>query len=175
MFTQLNARRVLTRLVAIVATTAGLAAGATAVAPTASAATPAALGIHGDMVIGNFHSLRIDAVGVRTATGNTTGTYRAQVLNGSGPIGVEFLGPVTCIYVRGNVASLVYPIRAVVPLGEPGGLTNAYAIQVTVRKGPNNRGSKVGLMGPLPTNSFRGCSPAATPFAFVGTIVTYGG
>ncbi|MFW0791554.1 hypothetical protein [Gordonia sp. CPCC 205333] len=176
MLNQLTSHRSLAHLLATIATTAGLATGVTAIAPTASAATPAALGIHGDMLLtGNFHSLRIDAVGVRTANGNTAGTYRAQVLNGSGPIGVEFLGPVTCIYVRGNVASLVYPIRAVAPLGEPGALTNAYAIKVTVRRGPNDRGSRVGLMGPQPTSSFRGCAPGATPFAFVGTIVTYGG
>ncbi|MGV9713977.1 hypothetical protein ACWDTI_25335 [Gordonia sp. NPDC003424] len=160
----------------------GTAAAATAVA-TATPATavpmppkPTSLTINGDLhLTPTVRLLHIDAKGMREANGMTSGTYTATMLDGMNPTPIQVRGPITCISVMGDRASLVYPISDVRPFGLPPGLRDAFAIQISVRKGHDGRMSMVGVNGPMPTANFRGCAPMATPFAFQGTITTSGG
>ena len=161
------------------ATAMTLAAAALAVGAPASAEpvtpTPATLTIKGDLQLTpTLRLLRIDAQGMRGPAG-TTGTYRATLLDGMNPTPIQVRGPITCISVAGNSASLVYPISDVAPFGLPPMLKDVLAVQISVRKGVGNASSMVGVNGPMPTGNFRGCAPAATPFAFRGDIETSGG
>ncbi|MDL9935772.1 hypothetical protein QSJ18_03345 [Gordonia sp. ABSL1-1] len=147
-----------------------LAGTAIVAATPAPAATPAALSISGDMLIApGVHLLNIEAKGLRTSSGMTTGTYVATVKNGSMALPIQVKGPVTCIYTDATTGSLIYPITGSTPDILPAGARGAYAVQVTVRTGNPD---KVGLMGPMPTSSFHGCHPGATPYTFEGTIET---
>ncbi|AFA72273.1 hypothetical protein GPOL_c12150 [Gordonia polyisoprenivorans VH2] len=160
-------------LASAMALAATLAVGAPALADTPAA--PASLSIQGDLhLTPTIRVLRIDAQGSRTA-GATTGTYTATLLDGMNPTPIQVRGPVTCISVDGNAASLIYPIGDIRPFGLPAAVKDAAAIQISVRKGVNGGQSMVGVNGPMPTGSFHGCAPAATPFAFEGTIQTSGG
>lgn len=166
------------RLHAFLAAAAATAMGAGLVVSTvpAAAATPATLSIKGDLEIApNVHLLRIDAMGARDKDGMTDGTYTATVLTGMNPTPIQVKGPVTCIYVKGKTASLVYPISDIRPIGLPTGLKDVAAVQITVRQNVEGTTDKVGVVGPLPTDSFKGCDPAATPFTFTGTVTTTGG
>ncbi|GAA4660952.1 hypothetical protein [Gordonia humi] len=136
--------------------------------PTADAAPPASLHIAGDLQIApGVHVLDIEATGARDAHGTTTGTYTATLMNGRSKLPFQVKGPITCIWTHGDTASLVYPISGTVPNLVPAAAKNMAAVQITVRKGAVDR---VGVMGPAPTGSFRGCAPAATPFRFDGDI-----
>ncbi|MBM7366955.1 hypothetical protein [Gordonia hydrophobica] len=135
----------------------------------AHAATPAALTIAGDLEIApGVHLLNIDAHGVTSRSGTTTGTYTATLMNGMSKVPFQVTGPVTCIDTRGDSAALVYPISKTAPNLVPAGLADAFAVKISVRKGDTDR---VGVMGPAPTSSFHGCAPAATPFRFDGDIM----
>ncbi|GAA1482159.1 hypothetical protein GCM10009624_25990 [Gordonia sinesedis] len=158
------------------AAAASLAATTLITGGTASAAEPASLTIQGDLhLTPTLRLLRIDAQGVRDKDGKTTGTYVATMLDGMNPTPIQVRGPITCISSSGNAASLVYPISEVRPFGMIPALKDKYAIQISVRKGTDGRSSRVGVNGPMPTGNFTGCAPAATPFAFKGTIETTGG
>lgn len=171
-----------------------VAAGPVAAADPPTPAPTASLSIRGDLkVTPTIHLLRIDAKGSKGADGKTTGTYRATLLDGANPTPIQVRGPVTCIDVSPTTASLVYPISEIRPFGTlPGGLKDAFAIQITARKTaatPANGAKKnaaettaadknkpvdgqVGVRGPMATSAFKGCAPAATPFAFHGVIDT---
>ncbi|MXP21529.1 hypothetical protein GIY30_09215 [Gordonia sp. HNM0687] len=165
------------RLAASALAASGLAVGATTAAATsAPAAEPAALSIQGDLALTpELHLLRIDAEGARDGSGETGGTYTATVLNGSDPTPIEVTGPISCIYVNGDTASLVYPISDIEPVGLPDQFQDAAAVQITVREGTDGRSDMVGVNGPMLTSSFTGCAPTDTPFAFDGEIETSGG
>lgn len=141
-------------------------------ASAAPAATPQTLSIDGHLQpVANFNALHIVANGQTSADGTVTGTYDAtgDLL----PISVS--GPVTCLSVDGNTASLIYPITGVNDMALPQGLNGAAAVQVTVTEGTDDRPSHIGLIGPMPTSSFNGCTPGPTPFVFDGTIDINGG
>ncbi|MCF3938540.1 hypothetical protein VX037_22890 [Gordonia sp. Z-3] len=165
------------RLAASALAASGLAVGATTVAAaSATAAEPAALSIQGDLALTpDLHLLRIDAEGARTGAGATGGTYTATVLAGTDPTPIQVTGPITCIYVKGDTASLVYPISDIKPIGLPAQFKDAAAVQITVREGTDGRSDMVGVNGPMLTSSFTGCAPTDTPFAFDGEIETSGG
>lgn len=149
---------------------AGLAAAAVlgATAVPAHAAEPASLSIKGDLeIVPGVHLLNIDATGTRDDAGTTTGDYTATLMNGMSKVPFQIKGPVTCIDTRGDSAALVYPISATNPNLIPAPLKDVLAVQISVRKGATDH---VGVMGPVPTSSFHGCAPAATPFAFKGDI-----
>ncbi|MEO9329813.1 hypothetical protein [Gordonia aurantiaca] len=148
---------------------AAVLAGLGVTAP-AGAAEPVALEISGELEIApDLEILEIRADATTDADGKTTGTYEATLLAGDddNPLPVKVKGPITCIHTGENVASLVYPISSTVPNLVPGALKDAFAVQITVRKGVQD---KVGVNGPAPTDSFDGCKPAATPFDFDGDI-----
>lgn len=148
------------------ASLAAAAVVAATVSP-AGAAEPASLTIEGDLEIApGIHLLHIDAEGT-TKAGKTSGTYTATLMNGRSKVPFQIKGPVTCIDTRGDAASLVYPISATDPNLVPAPLKDMLAVQISVRKGSTDR---VGVMGPAPTSSFKGCAPAATPFRFDGDI-----
>ncbi|WP_232718824.1 hypothetical protein [Gordonia metallireducens] len=155
----------------------GLAAAAVfasiGVAAPADAAETKSLKISGELEIApDLEVLEITADGVTDDKGKTTGTYVATLLAGDddNPLPFKVKGPITCIHTDGNTASLVYPIAATDPNLIPAGLSEALAVQITVRKGPGEDDNKVGVNGPAPTDSFKGCKPAATPYAFDGEI-----
>ncbi|GAC68672.1 hypothetical protein [Gordonia soli] len=159
--------RKILRTAAIVAGTIGATVALTS---PAGAAEPASLSIDGDLQIApNVSVLGIDAVGTRTAAGVTSGTYVATVKLGGSSLPIQVKGPVTCIYTKGNTASLVYPITGSTPDILPAGARGALAVQITVRTGAADM---VGVMGPMPTSSFRGCNPGPTPFPFSGDVET---
>ncbi|MEE4023967.1 hypothetical protein V1Y59_12845 [Gordonia sp. PKS22-38] len=165
------------RLAASVVAASGLAvASATMAAGTAPAVEPATLSIEGDLQLTpTIHLLRIEAQGDRAESGETTGDYKATVLNGADPTPIEVTGPVTCIYVQGNTASLVYPISDVAPFGLPEQFVDVAAVQITVREGTNGGSDMVGVGMPMLTADVKGCQPGDTPFAFDGEIETSGG
>lgn len=155
----------------------GLAAAAVlasvGVAAPADAAETKSLKISGELEIApDLEVLEIKADGVTEDKGKTTGTYVATLLAGDddNPLPFKVKGPITCIHTDGNTASLVYPIAATDPNLIPAGLSEALAVQITVRKGAGEDDNKVGVNGPAPTASFNGCKPAATPFDFDGDI-----
>ncbi|WP_168706759.1 hypothetical protein [Gordonia paraffinivorans] len=155
-------------------TAIGLAAAAAfaglGVSAPADAAEPRSLSIEGELEIApDLELLAIKAQGTTDENGKTTGTYEATLLAGDDdyPLPFTVKGPITCIHAGKDVASLVYPIAATTPDLVPAALKNALAIQITVRKGTQD---KVGVNGPAPTGSFSGCAPAATPFDFDGDI-----
>ncbi|MDG3014237.1 hypothetical protein [Speluncibacter jeojiensis] len=143
-----------------------VAAAAIVVPAAASASTPTTLSADGHLQpMANFNALHIVADG-QDAGGTVTGTYAAT----GDMIPISVSGPVTCLDVEGNTASLVYPITAVNGMTLPGGLNGAAAVQVTVTKGANGQPNQVGIMGPMATTSFNGCAPGPTPFTFDGTV-----
>ncbi|MGO3325936.1 hypothetical protein [Gordonia sp. (in: high G+C Gram-positive bacteria)] len=149
---------------------AGLAAVAVlgATGAPAQAAESASLSIDGDLeIMPGVHLLNIDAEGTRTDAGKTSGTYTATLMNGMSKVPFQIKGPVTCIDTRGDAAALVYPISATAPNLVPDPLKDMLAVKISVRKGAADR---VGVMGPAPTSSFRGCAPETTPFRFDGDI-----
>lgn len=139
--------------------------------------TPATLSIKGDLhLTPTLRLLRIDAEGVRDKEGKTSGTYVATMLDGMNPTPIQVRGPITCINVKDDAASsLVYPISEVRPFGMIPALKDRFAIQISVREGHDGRSSMVGVNGPMPTENFKSCAPAPTPFAFKGTIETSDG
>lgn len=139
---------------------------------TAGAAPPQTLSIDGHLQpVADFDALHIVATGEQSADGGVTGTYNAT----AGMLPISVSGPVTCLRVEGNTASLIYPITGVNDMDLPQGLNGAAAVQVTVTKGVEGEPSHVGLIGPMPTSSFNGCAPGPTPFVFDGTIDISGG
>ena len=153
--------------------TAGLTIGAVAVASAAPGPEPepAHLSIDGNMqIVPGVNVLKIDADGSRTADGTTSGTYKATVQLGSSSTPFTVTGPVTCIDVGDDSASLVYPISGIMGSSLPGSLENALAVQVSVNTDAD--GDSVGISGPRPTDAFHGCAPGPTPFPFEGTITT---
>ncbi|ALG85278.1 hypothetical protein [Gordonia phthalatica] len=149
---------------------AGLAAAAVlgGTAAPAQAATPESLTIVGDLEIApGIHLLNIDAHGTTDESGHTTGTYTATLMNGMSKVPFQIKGPVTCIDTDKDSAALVYPISNTNPNLVPAALKDAFAVKISVRKGTTDH---VGVMGPAPTQSFHGCTPGATPFAFRGDI-----
>lgn len=154
---------------------AGLTVGAVSAASAAPEAPsdpqPAHLSIDGTMQIApGVNVLTIDATGTRTEDGTTSGTYKATVQMGSSSTPFTVTGPVTCIDVGGDSASLVYPISGFTGSTLPGPLKDALAVQVSVNAGAD--GNMVGLSAPMPADSFDGCAPGPTPFPFEGTIET---
>lgn len=160
------------RALAALTSVAAIATGASAVASAAPPPPPPAhLKIDGIAQMGGVDFLHIVANGQRNMAGATSGDYMATVLLAGMPTGIQVVGPVTCISVHPDAASLIYPISGVRPLGDfPPGLKDAQAIQVTVRKATPMHPAQVGLNGPMATGSFRGCEPGPTPMTFVGTI-----
>ncbi|MFD4181184.1 hypothetical protein [Rhodococcus sp. NPDC058514] len=157
------------RASAIAVAATALAIGTSSVA---SAANPASLSIDGHLQpIANLDALHIVATGEQDADGKVTGTYNAT--GDFLPIAVS--GPVTCLSVAGNTASLIYPITGVYGMTLPQGLNGAAAVQVTVTKGTDGQPNHVGVIGPMATDSFKGCAPGPTPFVFDGTIEITGG
>ncbi|MDV6311219.1 hypothetical protein R3Q15_04795 [Gordonia amicalis] len=152
-----------------VAAAAALVATLGVTAP-ADAAETKSLKASGELEIApDLEILEIKAEGTTDAEGKTTGTYVATLLAGDddNPLPFKVKGPITCIYTEGNTASLVYPITGTEPNLVPAPLRDALAVQITVRKGDENT---VGVNGPAPTHSFRGCNPGATPYEFDGDI-----
>lgn len=160
------------RALAIAASAVAIASGTAAVAsasPPQSA--PSSLKIDGMAQLGGMGVLHIVASGQRDAAGTTTGDYMASPVVVGMQTPIQVVGPVTCISVYGDTASLVYPISGVQPVGDfPGGLKDAAAIQVTVRKAGPGHPAEVGLSLPVATSSFNGCEPGPTPMTFVGSI-----
>ncbi len=146
-----------------------LAAAASAVALAATLgsgaahAAPATVSIDGNMQVLGLNVLHVDAQG--TGDGPATGTYEAHARLGNMPLPIKVVGPVTCLTVRGDTVSLIYPITNAEPVMvfQP----DAMAIQITVAKGTPNR---IGYGVPMPTSSFKGCEPGPTPLVFDGTI-----
>ncbi|GAA4804049.1 hypothetical protein [Tomitella cavernea] len=153
---------------------AGLTVGGVAAAAaetTADAPPPVHLDIDGNLQLApGVNLLKIDAEGMRSADGTTTGTYTATVQLGSSSTPLTVNGPVTCIAVDGADASLIYPISGIMGTQLPGSLENALAVQVSVHQGTDGEGDMVGVSLPMPTGVFDGCAPAGTPFPFEGTI-----
>jgi len=160
------------KVFAALASVTAVASGATAVASASPPPPPAAwLKIDGVAQMAGMNFLHIVADGQRNMTGATSGDYMATVLLAGQPTAIQVVGPVTCISVHPDSASLIYPISGVRPLGDfPMGLKDAQAIQVSVRKATPTQPAQVGLNGPMATSSFRGCEPGPTPMTFVGTI-----
>lgn len=154
------------RVTPIALAAAAAAAAAIALPTTAAAATPTTLAVDGHLQpMANFNALHIVTTGTDSG-GTVTGTYTAT----GDMIPVSVSGPVTCLTADGNTTSLVYPITAVNGMPLPQGLNRAAAVQVTVTKGTGGQPDKVGLIGPMATNSFNGCAPGPTPFDFDGTV-----
>ncbi|MCZ4650765.1 hypothetical protein O4157_04855 [Gordonia amicalis] len=155
-----------------VAAAAALVATLGVTAP-ADAAETKSLKASGELEIApDLEILEITAEGTTDAEGKTTGTYVATLLAGDddNPLPFKVKGPITCIHTEGNTASLVYPITGTEPNLVPAPLKDALAVQITVRKGAGEDDNKVGVNGPAPTASFRGCKPGATPYEFDGDI-----
>lgn len=132
---------------------------------------PAHLSIDGDLQpLPGFNVLNIDADGMRDADGTTTGTYTATVEFGSSSTPLTVYGPITCIDVDGDDASLIYPISGVAGMELPDPLADAAAVQISVHQGSGAEGDTVGVSAPMPADAFDGCAPGATPFGFDGTI-----
>ncbi|WP_043450932.1 hypothetical protein [Jongsikchunia kroppenstedtii] len=160
------------KALAAITSIAAVATGVTAVASASPPPPqPAWLKIDGIAQMGGMNFLHIVANGQRNMAGATTGDYAATVLLAGMPTGIQVVGPVTCISVHKDTASLIYPISGVRPLGDfPAGLKDAQAIQVSVRRAMPGHPAQVGLNGPMATGSFHGCEPGPTPMAFTGTI-----
>lgn len=151
--------------------TVGAVSAASAAPEQSADPQPAHLSIDGNMqIMPGVNVLKIDATGTRTEDGTTSGTYKATVQMGSSSTPFTVTGPVTCIDVNGDSASLVYPISGFMGSSLPGPLQNALAVQVSVNTGAD--GDMVGLSMPMPTDSFDSCAPGPTPFPFEGTIET---
>lgn len=105
-----------------------------------------------------------------------TGTFEAtgDVL-GIGPLAgslgtFHFVGPVTCLDVRGNRAGLIYPItEADGPLAQR---AKGQAVYVTIiDKGPDTP-TRIGFAGPAPLGDLTVCPPGLTTMsATSGRIV----
>ncbi|WP_235681278.1 hypothetical protein [Tomitella gaofuii] len=152
---------------------AGLTVGGVSAAAAAppDAPPPAHLSIDGNLQLApGVNLLKIDAQGMRSTDGTTTGTYTATVQLGSSSTPLTVTGPVTCIAVDGADASLIYPISGIMGTQLPGSLDSALAVQVSVHQGTDGEGDMAGVSLPMPTGAFDGCEPAGTPFPFEGTI-----
>ncbi|WP_280383687.1 hypothetical protein [Nocardia wallacei] len=154
-----------TRFTRCMAATA-LAGAALAASAGQATAAPAGVSINGNMQALGVNILHVDAEG--QGDGPATGTYMATGRFGNMPLPVEVTGPVTCLRVNGNTASLVYPITTAEPvmLSAP----DSMAIQITVTKGEGGRPNMIGYGLPMPTSMFRDCMPGPTPLVFDGTI-----
>ncbi|TLF64724.1 hypothetical protein FEK33_21115 [Nocardia asteroides NBRC 15531] len=118
------------------------------------------------MQVLGINVLRIDAHG--TGDGPASGTYVASGRMGNMPLPVRVTGPVTCLTINGNTVSLIYPITTAEPVMVFA--PDSMAIQITVTKGVSGEPNRIGYGVPMPTTSFRGCQPGATPLIFDGTI-----
>ena len=147
-----------------VPTVMGAAVAVAAAAP--AAAAPASVTIDGNVQVLGLSILHVDAEGA--GDGPATGTYLAEGRLGNMPLPVRVVGPVTCLTVVGNTASLIYPITASAPVTVFA--PDTMAIQITVTKGDNGQPNRIGYGLPMPTTSFRGCAPGPTPLLFDGTI-----
>ncbi|MBF6088352.1 hypothetical protein IU438_12635 [Nocardia cyriacigeorgica] len=131
-----------------------------------AAAQPTSVTIDGNMQVLGMNVLHVDA---QSSPGDpTTGTYVATAKLGNMNLPIRVTGPVTCLTVRDNTVSLVYPITTMEPvmLFPP----DSMAIQITVMKGQAGQPNRIGYGMPMPTSSFRGCEPGPTPLMFDGTI-----
>ncbi|NEW55156.1 hypothetical protein GV794_05700 [Nocardia cyriacigeorgica] len=145
---------------------AAIASAAVIASTGQAAAQPTSVTINGNMQVMGMNVLHVDAQG---APGNpTTGTYVATAKLGNMTLPVRVTGPVTCMTVKDNTVSLIYPITTTEPvmLFAP----DSMAIQITVTKGQDGEPNRIGYGVPMPTNSFRGCEPGQTPLIFDGTI-----
>jgi len=122
--------------------------GVAAPAANATGTPTAKLTMAGDVELlpglGFFH---VDMHARQPAGGPTTGSFAgAGELRGTGftiPIPLSLAGPVTCLTVHGATAAFRYPVA---------------------------EADRVGFVGPLPSQFFRGCQPTGTPFVFHGTV-----
>lgn len=139
---------------------------AAVVATGQAAAAPPTVSINGSVQALGVNVLHVDAQG--QGDGQATGTYVATGEFGNMQLPVKVTGPVTCLRVQGDTASLVYPITTVEPVMVFA--PDSLAIQITVTKGHNGAPNMIGYGVPLPTSSFRDCLPGPTPLVFDGTI-----
>ncbi|MGW5311316.1 hypothetical protein [Nocardia thailandica] len=153
------------RSIRLAAATAA-AAAATLTGAGLAAAEPASVTIDGHLQVLGMNMLHVQAEG--TGDGPATGTYVATGELAGMPLPVRVTGPVTCLTVRGDTVSLVYPITTAEPVMVFA--PDSMAIQITVTRGTDGQPNRIGYGTPMPTASFQGCEPGATPLIFDGTI-----
>jgi len=149
--------------------------GVAAPAANATGTPTAKLTMAGDVeLLPGLDFFHVDMHARQPAGGPTTGSFAgAGELRGTGftiPIPLSLAGPVTCLTVHGATAAFLYPVAEVNPPLLSGLLQGATSVLFTVTKGANGAPDRVGFVGPLPSQFFRGCQPTGTPFVFHGTV-----